>query len=111
MENKKIKFTYDGHEITLEYTRDIVSRLERSGLVIGDLGKMPQTVTTMLYEGAFLANHRKIKDSTIKEIWRHIKNKEDFVSKLAEMYIETRDTLFDEPDEDDEKNVSWEATF
>ena len=111
MESKKIKFTYNDRDITLEYNRRTVEQLEAAGLRLGEIGDMPATMVKLLYHGAFLVNHRKVKTETIEEIWKHIPNKEDFVAKLAEMYNETRDTLFEEPDEDDEKNVNWETNF
>lgn len=116
MESKKIKFTYTEdsgkeHDIVLEFTRRTVQQLESAGLRLGEIGDMPATQTELLFHGAFLANHRNIKEKTVEEIWRHIPKKEDFIGKLAEMFTETRDTLFEEPDKDDEKNVNWETNF
>ena len=105
MESKKIKFTYTEengkeHDIVLEFTRQTVQQLEGAGLRLSEIGDMPATQTDLLFHGAFLANHRNIKGKTVDEIWKHIPKKEDFINKLAEMFIETRDTLFEEPDED-----------
>ena len=111
MESKKIKFTFDNHDIVLEYTRRTVEQLEGAGLRLGEISETPATMVKLLYHGAFLANHRKVKTETIEEIWKHIPNTDDFIGKLAQMFNETRDTLFEEPDEADEKNVSWEANF
>ena len=38
-------------------------------------------------------------------------NKDALLEKLIEMYNEPFTSLFDEPDEDAEGNVDWEASF
>lgn len=111
MESKKIKIKWEDKDITLEFTRRTVEQLERAGFRIDELGSAPVTQVTMLVHGAFLANHRKTKTETIEKIFSMIPNKENFIAKLAEMYNETRDTLLEEPEEDDEKNVNWEANW
>ena len=111
MESKKIKFTYQDKDITLEYTRSTVEQMERVGFRIDELGDKPMTQVKLLVHGAFLANHRKVKAETIDKIYEMISNKEEFVGKLAEMYNETRETLFAEPEEGDEKNLDWKTNW
>ena len=107
---KTIKLNYDGVEYTLEYTRRTVSQMEERGFVIADIGDKPATMIPMLYEGAFLAHHRMAKNDIIWEIYESLKDKEGLMAKLAEMYAEPIEALFDEK-EDDGKNVTWETNW
>ena len=59
--------------------------------------------------GSFLLHHQNIKPETIKEIYKHIPNKQDMFSKLTEMYQESIASIMKEPDEDDSKKAVWEV--
>ena len=106
----QINFAYNGKDYCLEYTPDSIKRMEASGFNINEIGDMPATRVEQLVSGAFLAHHRKaVGDGKPMEIYRVLKNKEEFVKKLAEMYNATLEYLM--PDEDDEGNVEWTATL
>lgn len=108
----QIKFTYGGKEYTLEYTRETVMRIEKQGFRLDDLDKMPMTAITTLFAGAFMANHRNgMKMEKVEEIYKHMPNKQELLGKLVEMYLDPVQTLFDEPDENDEGNVNWTANW
>lgn len=112
MENKKIKVTYDDKDYTLEYTRATVQQMERAGFRLNEISDKPMTMVLMLVKGAFLANHNSMKDKKIEDFYfNYVTCKDDFISRLAEMYNETRDVLFEEKDEDDAKNPNWEANW
>lgn len=108
---KQLKFTYGGVDYTLEFTRRTVQSMERNGFVADDIDRKPMTVLPALFAGAFLAHHRFVKQDVIDEIYSHMTHKEDLIAKLAEMYNEPILTLVSEPDEDDEGNVDWTASF
>ena len=59
----------------------------------------------MLYQGAFIKNHRNTKVETMDKIYAALKNKEGFLKKLVEMYTEQSDALVEEG------NAEWEANF
>ena len=63
-----------------------------------------------LFAGAFLANHRFVKQEVIDEIFSKMTNKSELIGKLAEMYNEPIMTLIDEP-EDAEGNLDWTASW
>ena len=106
----QINFDYNGKAYCLEYTPDSIKRMESSGFNIGEIGDMPATRIEQLVSGAFLAHHRKsVNDGVPMKIYRVLKNKEEFVKKLVEMYNATMEYLL--PDEDDEGNVEWTATL
>jgi len=107
---KQIIFEYKGKEYTLEFTRKSIEIMERQGFVASDITDKPMTTLPTLFAGAFLAHHRYVKKEVIDEIFSKIKNKQELISKLAEMYNEPILALVEEPEED-EGNIEWEASF
>ena len=107
---KTITLKYNDATYTLEFTRRTVSRLEEAGFNINEIGDKPATMIPILYEGAFWAHHRMANNDIIWEIYDTIKDKEGLMRKLAEMYAEPIETLFNEP-EDNEKNATWETNW
>ena len=108
--NKQLKFTYQGTEYCLEYTRKSVEQMEKGGFVAGDIQDKPMTVLPALFAGAFLANHRFIKKDVVDEIFSKMTNKTELIGKLSEMYNEPIMALIDEPDAS-EGNVDWTASW
>ncbi len=108
--SKQLKFTYDGKDYCLEYTRRTVETMEKNGFVAADLETKPMLVLPALFAGAFMANHRFTKQSVIDEIFSKMTNKIELIGKLAEMYNEPLTALIDEPEES-EGNLSWTASW
>lgn len=108
--SKQLRFTYQDKEYTLEYNRKSVEMMEKKGFVATDIETKPMTVLPALFAGAFLANHRFIKQEVIEEIYSKMTNKQELIGKLAEMYNEPIMALVDEPDES-EGNVDWTASW
>ncbi len=107
---KQIRFEYDGKEYTLEFTRKSIETMERQGFIASDIADKPMTTLPALFAGAFLAHHRYVKKELVDEIYSKMTNKQDLLSKLAEMYNEPIQALMEEP-EDAVGNVKWEASF
>ena len=107
---KQLSFTYQGKEYCLEYTRKSVETMERNGFVASDIENKPMTTLPALFAGAFLANHRFVKQEVIDAIFAKMHNKGELIGKLAEMYNEPIMTLIDEPDEA-EGNLDWTASW
>ena len=107
---KKINFSYEGKDYTLEYTRATVKQMEDSGFDIQAVGERPYTMIMALFSGAFRANHKFIKRDKVEEIYKNMPNKELLIEKLVEMYNEPLETLMEEP-EDSAKKVTWEVSF
>ena len=84
--------------------------MEKKGFVASDIETKPVTVLPALFAGAFLANHRYIKQEVIDEIYSKMTNKQELIGKLAEMYNEPIMALVDEPDES-EGNLDWTASW
>lgn len=107
---KRIVFEFEGQEYTLEFTRKSIETMERQGFVASDIVEKPMTTLPSLFSGAFLAHHRYVKKDVIDAIFDRMTNKQELISKLAEMYNEPILALVDEPEEDG-GNVIWEASF
>jgi hypothetical protein len=71
----------------------------------------PMNYYPALFEGAFRCHHRKVKKELINEMYKRFPDKEMLAEKLVEMYSSALDTLFEEPEEDDEKKVEWKPNF
>lgn len=108
--SKQLRFTYQDKDYCLEFTRKSVETMERSGFVASDINDKPMTVLPALFKGAFLANHRFVKDETVNEIFSKMTNKGELISKLSEMYNEPIMALVDEPEES-EGNLDWTASW
>ena len=102
MANKKITFDYGTGHYTLEFTRASVKQMEQNGFDMSRLEGQPMTMLTALFEGAFIANHKRT-------FANKFKNREKLYDTLMGMYNDTLMTLFDgeEGDEDDAGNVDW----
>lgn len=107
---KQLRFTYQDKEYCLEYTRKSVETMEKNGFVASDIQNKPMTTLPALFAGAFLANHRFIKQDVVDAIFAKMTNKGELIGKLAEMYNDPIMTLIDEPDEA-EGNLDWTASW
>ena len=107
--NTKINLTYQGVSYCLEYDRMGVKTLEANGFVIEEFLKKPMSNIEMVFAGAFIKNHKKIKSSLVEEIYSKCPNKDDLITALAKMIEETYEALFDGPVDGDEGNAEWEV--
>ena len=106
--SKKIKLSFEGKEYTLEYTRNTALALEQSGFVLSDVRNKPVSSLVTLFNGAFVANHRRLEGSVVEKIFDSLKDKEKLRAALVGMYDETVSSLMDSTD--DEGNATWEMT-
>lgn len=107
---KQLRFTYDGKDYTLEFTRRTVMEMEKKGFIASNITDKPMTMLPALFAGAFLAHHRWVKEDVINDIYSKLTNKEDLIGKLTEMYNEPIMALVEEP-ENIEGNLDWTATW
>lgn len=107
--NKKIKLNYKDKEYILEYNRKTVSELENMGFVASEFANKPATMLPLAFRGAFLKNHKFLKQDIIDEIFTHISDRQGLIAQLSEMIVECYQSLMgDEVEDDKEGNVSWE---
>ena len=102
----KINLTHKDKEYSLEYSRQSVRTMEQQGFVLDELTSKPMTMIPMLFQGAFIKNHKGIKRSLIDEIYKGIGNRLELMEALMEMYAETLSSLMDD-DAEAAGNVSW----
>lgn len=100
-----LKFTYNDKEYWLEYTRETVKQMESAGFKTSDIGELPATRIEQLWAGAFLAHERMVSNTVIEKMYKQMKNKEQLLQKLTEMYNSALTYLMD-----DEGNVEWTVT-
>lgn len=105
---KTIKFTHEGVDYTLEYTRKSVKKMEDGGFDINAVESKPMTMYPMLFAGAFIAHHPFTKAGVIDAIYSKLGNKAELIATLGGMYNDTLLTLLDEPKES-EGNLAWET--
>lgn len=107
---KTIVISYKDNNYTLEFTRESVRTMETAGFDITKVDSMPVTMIPKFIFGAFRANHSSVKMDKVDEIYKSIKNKEQFIKCLGEMYQETVETLTSD-DENSEGNSEWKASW
>lgn len=108
--SRKIKIKYKNTEYVLEYNRSTAKMLEKAGFSLEQIQNQPVTMIPLLFQGAFLAHHRKVKAELIDEMFEHTPNKDKIIGVLSEMYADTLNTLLEEPDANDEGNAIWEES-
>lgn len=102
----KITLTHNDKEYTLEYSRQSVKTMEQQGFVLDELSSKPMTMIPMMFQGAFIKNHKGIKRSLMDEIYKDIHNRSELMEALMEMYADTLSSLMDDSTEDS-GNVTW----
>lgn len=106
--NKKIEFNYEGKDYTLEYDRKSIMVMEKNGLRVNEIESQPLSMIEILWQGAFLKNHKNEKADKITDIYEHISNKSDLNAGLISMFTETYTSLIgDAENQDDSKNIEW----
>lgn len=94
-----------GNKYRLEYTKNTIVRMEKSGFSMEKFNEAPVSMITMLFQGAFMANHPSVKAETVEKIYENLKDKEGLLKRLIEMYTEHADKLVEEG------NAEWEANW
>lgn len=107
---KTIRLEYKDKVYNLEYTRATAMKMEDAGLNLDNVEAKPMRTLTMLFQGAFLAHHRNVQPGVIEELLNAIPDKDGLFKRLAEMYTEPAEALFDEP-EASEGNAKWDASW
>lgn len=103
-----IKLNYQGKTYTLEYNRQSVYKMEKKGFNANKVEEMPITNLITLFKGAFIMHHPTMSDESIEEIFKHVKNRDELIKKLMDLYAVPLQDLF-EQNEEEEGNASWET--
>lgn len=109
MENTKITLrNKQGKEYILEYNRQSVQQIEKIGFSINDIDSKPMTMFPLMFRGAFIANHKYLKEKEIMEIYENFPKKNDLHAKLIDMITECYLSLSDNENAGNEGNADWE---
>ena len=108
---KHITFEHNGETYTLEYTRKAIETMERRGFKVGEIQDKPMTVLPEMFSGAFIAHHTGLKRKIMDEIFDRISDKRALLGKLAEMYNDPMEQLFDNEGVTKTEEISWDADF
>lgn len=103
-----ITFEHKGTNYTLEFTRDAIKQMERSGFSIENAASQPVTSLLVLFKGAFLAHHPRTSQAVIDEIWDSLGDKDGIFEALANLYNEPIEAMMKEPE--DSKKIAWKVT-
>lgn len=107
---KPIKITDKdtGNTYTLEYTRRTVVAVNDLGFDRTAIMSNPEKMIPLLWHGAFLANHRRIKQDETDAILAKINGiTPTIIERLVELYNQPLAALVrDDTDEEDEKNAT-----
>ena len=104
--SKKICFEHEGKEYELEYTLRTAASANADGFVLDELGDKPALMIPKLVYWAFNRHHKNVTRKMAEDIYAEIKQKNAFITALAEMYAEACNALVDE-DEEDQGNANW----
>lgn len=112
-ENKAIVIPYVNEQgiskdYILEFTRKGVKHAEAEGFRIDDLDSMPVSTIPFFFYLAFWVHHPLIKRETTDKIFYAQSGRMQLIKALADMFGETRNSLFDE--EENEENFTWKKT-
>ena len=107
--SKQISFEYEKKTYTLEYTLRSAGQANEDGFILDELGNKPALMIPKLVFWAFARHHRGITRKQTETIYEWIRDKNGFVTALAEMYAEAVNALVDD-DEDEQGNANWTMT-
>lgn len=103
--SKQISFEFEKKQYTLEYTLRTAGQANEDGFILDQLGDKPALMIPKLVYWAFVRHHRGITRKQTEAIYEWIRDKNAFITALAEMYAEAVNALVDDGDE--EGNANW----
>ncbi len=103
--SKQVSFEFEKKQYTLEYTLRTAGQANEDGFILDQLSDKPALMIPKLVYWSFVRHHRGITRKQTETIYEWIRDKNGFVTALAEMYAEAVNALVD--DEDDEGNANW----
>jgi hypothetical protein len=101
---KTLKFTVDGKEYKLTFTRESVIATESVGFNINEVLEKPISSITLLWRGAFLANHSTLTIAEIDALFDRV-DKNGLMDALLDLYRAPVESLLDE--EHSKNAIKW----
>mgnify|MGYP002861277268 CR=1 FL=1 len=104
---KTLKFTDNGKEYTLKFTRETIIATENMGFNLANVVDKPISSLILLWRGAFLANHDTLTIAEVDAIFDKI-SKDQLLDALLDLYNAPIESLFDE--ENSKNAIKWTVT-
>ena len=104
--SKKISFEHEGKSYILEYTLRTAGQANDDGFILEQLSEKPALMIPKLVYWAFVRHQKGITRKQTEEIFKWIKDKNGFITALAEMYADAVNALIDDG-ETEEGNANW----
>lgn len=109
---KTINIDYKGKEYTLEFNRNSVKALERSGFNVSEFTTKPVSTIEALFHGALKMHHPAISRDKAMEIYNTLNHKDELVGKVIELYGSVIEAFTGaDADKETEGNANWDANF
>jgi len=105
--SKQITFEFEKKQYVLEYTLRTAGQANEDGFILDQLGDKPALMIPKLVYWAFVRHQRGITRKQAETIYEWIRDKNGFVTALAEMYAEAVNALVDDDDEANAGNANW----
>ena len=101
---KALRFTDDGKEYTLAFTRETVAATERMGFILNNVYDAPMNSLILLWRGAFLEHHDTLKIAEVDALLDKIDTK-GLLDALLDLYRAPVESLTDE--EHSKNAIKW----
>ena len=99
----------NGKKYKLGFTRKSIRDMESKGFNPEEVQSKPVSQLPILIKGVFATYNPMLSEKQVMDIWGDLKDKQDLLGVIIEMYAEPVTALFDEP-KDNEKNATWEVS-
>lgn len=107
-EPQTLDFDYNGKSYSIGFNRKVCKQMERQRFNPANVTNAPVSTIIEFFRWSFVMNHRqKVDLSMAEEIYNHMTEKDLLIDTLIDMYNACVNTLFEEPDDNDEKKITW----
>lgn len=105
--NKKIEFEENGEKYVLEYNRESIAIMESQGFSVNELTTKPMTMLPLAFQGLFYKNHKRANKNFIDECYNRFTDKQKLIEVIAEMIMETYESLTSDEESNEKGNIDW----
>ena len=106
---KTLKFTDNGKEYTLCFTRETVMNTEDMGFNLAFIADKPIKSLTLLWRGAFLVNHDTLTIAEVDALLDKM-DKTGLLDALLDLYQAPLASLMDATEENSKNAIKWTVT-
>ena len=108
-DRKKIQFTFEGSDYTLEYTPQSIRKMDRDGFNLAEIDNHIVNAPYDLFSGAFIARHNYVPVKERERMYEALVNQneegDNLLEFLGEMLKDELEFIINKPS----GNVNWVA--